>query len=91
MSTTINQAVAVAKRDALIDRLMREDPRVKTRDEAFLLGVYRDKWFTLAGGRDVEFRTSDGHGWMLTQRGNTRALEDAELAAVATSGAGHVA
>lgn len=77
---TVNEAVATAKVDALIARIQREDPRVIDRDLAFRLCVLR-RWVMRAGGEDVEFRApgpgGDEVGWMLSNRGQVVALEEA--------------
>lgn len=71
---SVNEAVAVAKLGALIDRVI-TNPSEHCTDLsiAFRLCVLR-RWITRAGGNDVEFRRDDV-GWMFTRRGEQVARE----------------
>jgi hypothetical protein len=68
------EAIGAVKRDALINRIMREDPRCD-REVAFRMCVLR-RWFMRTGPGDYEFRTEDGKYWAFTRRGNVVAGDE---------------
>lgn len=70
---SVTEAAARARVDALIDRIMTEEPRITDRGDAFMHARGR-RWITGAGPETVEFER-DGIRYMLTGRGNQVAEE----------------
>ncbi|HTE63665.1 MAG TPA: hypothetical protein VK631_25130 [Solirubrobacteraceae bacterium] len=79
---TLSEAINAAKRDVLVDRVIRDERHPIDRDLAFRLVALR-RWVMRvgAGGPLAQFHADLGGrpaGWMLTARGEQVAREEAE-------------